>query len=739
MKNLVRSLGALFLALVVCGTTASAQTWDDEFNGPFPSWANAKTTYGAVGDGIADDTAALQNALNDLGTSGKSSVLYVPAGTYKVTSTLTLNGRIHVSILGADPATTTLRWSGAAGGTLFTVNGVAYSRINRLTFDGVSTASVLVDQSWTCGADYFDTGNEYADDVFKDAATGLRGGNNGCGFAETSIWRSQFLRLSTAGLSLKNFNALDAWVWYSRFDGCAVGVTNYPGAGNFHVYNSYFRNQTTADVFIKNTGGFNLRNNTSIGSAAFFSTTAGFGYPATITLQGNAISTTAATPIFVGDQGPVQIIDNTIVSSRTAAPISVGYATTSTDGDALIVGNRTSSSVAPIVRGRSYLLDNTTSTRLSVSAPSLPGTPAARSRTTFDVASGAGAAAIQSAINSAVAAGSRAVVHLPEGVYDVDTTLTIPANADIQVIGDGQRSRLQWVGAGAGPVLKVLGPTRATLRDFRVHGNGTADTIRVASPDQSGSRVYLNQVQLDGASTANLHVSGVDRLLVDARDIGHAQTGATSVMVVGGPLAASGSTSATAKVNIFSGASCCASGEAYNLSNGGRLLVRDMWFEAGGGTAPWAALSGRGTFTLAGSRVAVSAAQPAFSANGFIGRASILASAIDSGISLSGNASGAAVYAAGDLVPSGLSPIVNDTASGAHTMVSQHLRMQVAGGSSVTVADSGGITSTVVRNGLAHTRAEQPGVINRLGSTQTDLRLYRVATVGAVVGLRIAP
>lgn len=738
MTNLVRILGALCLGLVVCVSTASAQTWDDEFSGPFPSWANAKTTYGAVGDGLADDTAALQAALNDLGTAGKSSVLYVPAGTYRVTSTLALNGRIHVSIVGADPATTTIRWNGPAGGTLFTVNGVAYSRINRLTFDGVSTAAVLVDQSWTCGADYFDTGNEYADDVFKDAATGLRGGNNGCGFAETSIWRSQFLRLSTAGVSLKNFNALDAWVWYSRFDGCAVGITNYPGAGNFHVYNSYFRNSTTADVFIKNTGGFNLRNNTSIGSAAFFSTTAAFGYPATITIQGNAISTTAATPIYVGDQGPVQIVDNTIVSSRTAAPISVGYSTTSTDGDALIVGNRTSSSVAPIVRGRSYLLDNTTSTRLSVSAPTLPGTPPLRSRARVDVPVGANAATIQQAINTAVSAGSRAVVHLPEGRYNVDTTLTVPANADIQIIGDGQRSELHWAGVGAGPVLKVFGPTHTALRDFRVHGDGTADTIRVATPDQSGSRVYLNQVQLDGATTANLHVSGVDRLLVDARDIGHAQTGGTSIVVVGGPLAAAGSTS-SAKVNIFSGASCCASGEAYSLSNGGRLLVRDMWFEAGGGTAPWARLSGRGTFTLAGSRVAISAAQPALSANGFIGRASILASAIDSGISLSGNAAGAAVYAAGDLVPNGLSPVVNDTATGAHTMVSQHLRMQVAGGSSVTVPDSGGITSTVVRNGLAHTRAEQPGVINRLGSTLTDLRLYRVATLGAVVGVRIAP
>src|SRR4051794_12333768 len=71
----------------------------DEFLGPFPSWVNLKTTYGAVGDGKTDDSNAFQNALNLAATTANSSVLYVPAGTYRITRTLALTGRIYVSVI----------------------------------------------------------------------------------------------------------------------------------------------------------------------------------------------------------------------------------------------------------------------------------------------------------------------------------------------------------------------------------------------------------------------------------------------------------------------------------------------------------------------------------------------------------------------------------------------------------------------------------------------------------------
>src|SRR5207249_8350359 len=115
--------------------TISIPAEGDEFVGPFSSWSNLKTSYTAVGDGLADDTAAIQNALDELGTPGHSRVLFLPAGKYRITKTLVLAFKISLSVVGEDPATTTIIWSGAAGGNMLSINGVAYSRFTRLTFD----------------------------------------------------------------------------------------------------------------------------------------------------------------------------------------------------------------------------------------------------------------------------------------------------------------------------------------------------------------------------------------------------------------------------------------------------------------------------------------------------------------------------------------------------------------------------------------------------------------------------
>src|SRR6516165_2651564 len=264
------------------GTTAVG----DEFVGPFPSWVNIKTAYGAKGDGTTDDTAAFQRALTDLGTPGHGNVLWIPAGTYKITSQLNLSSQLGVSIIGEDPATTIHKWAGpgvfstdSTTGSMFVVNGVADSRFDRLTFDGSGSPIVLVDQVWDGVSNYFPAGNEFADDNFQNANIGFRAGVSGGGMQDTSILRDHFTNLGVIGVIPMNYNALSVWVRDSVFDHDMNGAgdwvpnpdgsTYINGSGNVSVYNSIFRDSTVADISLGNTAPFAIRDNYSIGSGRF--------------------------------------------------------------------------------------------------------------------------------------------------------------------------------------------------------------------------------------------------------------------------------------------------------------------------------------------------------------------------------------------------------------------------------------------------------------------------------------
>ena len=206
---------------------------------------------------------------------------------------------------------------------MLNLNGNTQSRFDRLTFDGRGKAGVDVDQSWNGSAGYFDTENEYADDVFENAGVGFRCGDLGYGCAETSMLRDQFVSDSVAGVSMMNFNALDMFIWYSLFKNNGYAATNTYGAGNFNVFNSILENSAKADFGIGNAGVFNFRNNYSIGSKQFLCC-GGAATAYNITVEGNTILDTTS-PLSIGFTGfgPLLLIDNIIrsLSSVTTGPV----------------------------------------------------------------------------------------------------------------------------------------------------------------------------------------------------------------------------------------------------------------------------------------------------------------------------------------------------------------------------------------------------------------------------------
>lgn len=92
--------GASLVGFTQAGTGAVARTVQDELR----QRVSAKQ-FGAVGDGITDDTAALQAAINAAASGSKK--LYLPAGTYKTTSGLSFGAPIRIFGDGADVASET--------------------------------------------------------------------------------------------------------------------------------------------------------------------------------------------------------------------------------------------------------------------------------------------------------------------------------------------------------------------------------------------------------------------------------------------------------------------------------------------------------------------------------------------------------------------------------------------------------------------------------------------------------
>ncbi len=72
------SLVPLLLCAGIAGSLPRVPPLDgsgsrDECAGPFPSWVNVQTQHGAVGDGLADDSAALQKAFGT-GNWGRADI-----------------------------------------------------------------------------------------------------------------------------------------------------------------------------------------------------------------------------------------------------------------------------------------------------------------------------------------------------------------------------------------------------------------------------------------------------------------------------------------------------------------------------------------------------------------------------------------------------------------------------------------------------------------------------------------
>jgi len=613
--------------LVMMLTSASAQA-DEEFIGPFPSWRNVKADYGASGDGVADDTAAIQKALDDLQLHKDSCVLYFPAGTYRIADTVKTVRKAHtdgmgVAIVGEDPTRTVIRWDGKPGGTMIQYDAW-YSRISRLTLDGRGKAAAAL-----AYGPAFSTYNETSDMVFRDVVNGMVMGAGPNGQAENEVLRCTFQRCSNAGLLTTNFNSMDIWVWYCKFEDCGYGM--YNGAGNFHAFQNVFLRSKKADIGTANLMVFSFINNTSVGSNCFMDFACGHTWGAPCSVTGNRIiEPTGDWAIRLGSGGPFLLVDN-VIKSR---PGNTKPVVQMTWGDQVLIGNSYTVENAVQEAGRftrfaEKLVDPRT---VSPVPPVLPATPANHNRRVFEVPAGADAVAIQAAINLASQLkGERPVVHLPKATYKIASTLVVPAGGDVQLVGDaaGETATvLQWTGPAGGLVLQLKGPSLATVRDLSIHA-GTASAIRVDDCDQPGASIFGDQVNLMGTgpaqkTRAGLLVNGVENACVLMRCLQGGSFCEKWVSVIGGPKRQAGH-EAPGQVSVLAGATGSADAQ-YAVANGGRLLVRSVYHEMSSDAPQGILLNDAGTLAVDATRFSykTSPDRPLIEADGFRGSFALL-------------------------------------------------------------------------------------------------------------------
>ncbi len=148
VPTLSESNGASMVGFIAAGINAVTRT----VQGKLRDTVSVKD-FGAVGDGVTNDTAAFQNALSY--AQNTLTELFIPAGNYRLTAQLSANSAIKMRVTGAGKGVTNLIWDAGStngGGISLTyadwLNPCDISGVSLLTkANGVGTALTITGQN----------------------------------------------------------------------------------------------------------------------------------------------------------------------------------------------------------------------------------------------------------------------------------------------------------------------------------------------------------------------------------------------------------------------------------------------------------------------------------------------------------------------------------------------------------------------------------------------------------------
>jgi hypothetical protein len=236
---------------------------------------NAAYSGGADPTGAADCASAIQAAVNAMPASG--GVIYFPAGTYKVASTVTIS-KPGVYLAGAGMLATVINYTGSGdcirmyATTLTTPGGVYGGGIKGLMIDGTSASA------GACGA--------HLGDIFRlEVDFGVRAfqgtGSKGCWFDNNYQWTEQILGRVFA----------EACTSHVIFDNSANTSGSATGSFDRAILDIFIDGKGKGNLVVLQNGALHVNSrlgiwgNTDYGTSLFYALTltgpAGLSYTAT--------------------------------------------------------------------------------------------------------------------------------------------------------------------------------------------------------------------------------------------------------------------------------------------------------------------------------------------------------------------------------------------------------------------------------------------------------------------------
>jgi len=517
----------IVLCLLVCGLcltvqaalpTIPALNWTERSD-----WVNVKTdvTPGAVGDGVADDTAAIQQVLDGV---KDGTVVYLPAGTYRLTATLRFKPQqrvIGVMVLGHGRETR-LIWDGPAGQPMLQDTGVAHSRYQGVYFDGRGRASVgLYHRGGGDGSFETEVGHRHMAFLnFTDA--GILADTQPA-TAEVMIENSLFENCKR-GVAFLVHNMYDYTIDGCEFRRCETAVQcNF---GNTYIRNTHFEGSTGVDIWLNPEHGSSVRRCTSSGSRQFIY----YGNPvAPLTVQDCRVAgwTNPDAAISLGG-APVTVFDCVFTNPPGKKPpveIRAGHQRLFVSQN---VSTATNGVVTPNV-GKVFEIPAGKRKGMLTSADQRFLRDTARVPTkVFDAKRDFGAQgdgrtddteAIQTAIDAARAHGTGAIAYLPTGTYVITRPLRI-TGADYTVGGTGFRAGLSWRGPAGGAIIEVVDPQRITLENLNVGSHDVATGLTNAYDILQTGTAKSSEVTYDNVSVYGMYQKQPFRQGLWLRDLG---------------------------------------------------------------------------------------------------------------------------------------------------------------------------------------------------------------------------